>query len=141
MSLPLSSAANFSSKLLASNVIIRLQLLFGVLGFAGLVLVGRIEFASALLYGVVLMMANAAWLARRLEKAKSLDAGAAQRSLYAGAAIRFVALLTGLLLAHALSFHLLLVAGGMFMAQAVIFACALFGFMKDHNEYKGGGIG
>jgi len=141
MSLPLSSAANFSSKLLASNVIIRLQLLFGVLGFAGLVLAGRIEFASALLYGVVLMMVNAVWLARRLEKAKSLDAGAAQRSLYVGAAIRFVVLLAGLLLAHVLSLHLLLVAGGIFMAQAVIFACALLGFMKDHNENKGGGIG
>ena len=99
------------------------------------------EFAFALLYGVVLMVANAVWLAHRLEKTASLDVGAGQRSLYQGAAIRFVALLAGLFLAQFLNLHLLIVAGGMFLAQAVVFLCALFGFMKDHKENKGDGIG
>jgi len=141
MPLPLSSSASFPSKLLASNVMIRLQLIIGLLGFAGLVLAGLSEFGCALLYGVVLMAANAVWLAHRLEKTKSLDAGAAQRFLYLGAAIRFAALLAGLILAYVLNLHLLLVAGGMFLAQAVIFACALLGFMKDQKENKGDGIG
>jgi hypothetical protein len=119
----------------------RLQLVVGFFGFAGLVLAGRIEFAFALLYGVVLMVVNAAWLAHRFRKTASLDVGASQRSLYQGAAIRFVALLAGLLLAQFLHLHLLIVAGGMFLAQAVVFACALSGFMKDQKENKGDGFG
>ncbi|MFQ5346191.1 MAG: ATP synthase subunit I [Mariprofundus sp.] len=120
---------------------IRLQLIFGMLGFAGLVLAGLGEFAFALLYGVVLMVANAVWLAHRLEKTRSLDVGDSQRSLYLGAVIRFVALLAGLFLAHVLNLHLLWVAGGIFLAQSVIFVCALFGFMKEQKENKGDGIG
>ena len=73
----------------------RLQLLVGSLGFIGLVLAGQIEFAFALLYGVALMVANAVWLAHRLEKTESLDVEGSQRSLYQGAVIRFVALLAG----------------------------------------------
>jgi len=120
---------------------IRLQLIVGFLGFAGLVLAGRVEFAFALLYGAVLMVVNAVWLARRLEKTVGLDAGSSQRSLYQGAAMRFVALLAGLFLAQFLNLHLLIVAGGMFLAQVVVFVCALFGFMKDHKENKGDGFG
>lgn len=138
---PLNSAATSPSKLLASNVMFRLQLLVGLFGFAGLALAGRIEYGCALLYGVVLMVANAVWLAHRLEKTASLDIGAGQRSLYQGAAIRFVALLAGLFLAQFLNLHLLIVAGGMFLAQAVIFVCALFGFMKEQKENKGDGFG
>ena len=138
---PLSSVATSPSKLLASSVMFRLQLFVGFFGFAGLVLAGQIEYAFALLYGVALMIGNAAWLAHRLEKTVSLDAGASQRSLYQGAAIRFVALLAGLFLAQFLNLHLLYVAGGMFLAQAVVFVCALFGFMKDHKENKGDGFG
>lgn len=119
----------------------RLQLLVGFFGFAGLVLADRIEYAFALLYGVVLMVVNAVWLAHRLEKTASLDVGASQRSLYKGAAIRFIALLAGLFLAQFLNLHLLIVAGGMFLAQAVIFVCALFGFMKEQKENKGDGFG
>ncbi len=120
---------------------IRLQLIIGSIGFVGLVLVGRIEFAFALLYGVVLMVVNAAWLARRLEKTAGLDVQASQRSLYQGAALRFVALLAGLFIAQLLNLHLLIIAGGMFLAQAVIFICALLGFMKEQKENTGDGIG
>jgi hypothetical protein len=119
-----------------------LQLLLGALGFAGLALADRVEFAFALLYGVVLMVVNVAWLARRLAKTESLDAGAvSQRSLYQGTAIRFMALLAALLLAFFLNLHLLIVAGGIFLAQAVFFVCALFGFMKNKKENEGGGFG
>jgi len=138
---PLSSVATSPSKLLASNIMIRLQLVIGFLGFAGLVLAGLSEFAFALLYGVALMVINAVWLAHRLEKTTSLDAGASQRSLYQGAAIRFVALLAGLFLAQFLNLHLLIVAGGMFLAQAIVFVCALLGFMKEQKVNKGDGIG
>ena len=120
---------------------IRLQLIIGFLSSAGLVLAGLSEFAYALLYGVVLMVINAVWLARRLEKTAGLDAGASQRSLYQGAVLRFAALLAGLFLAQFLNLHLLIVAGGMFLAQAVVFVCALFGFMKDQKETKGDGFG
>jgi hypothetical protein len=104
----------------------RLQLLVGLVGFAGLFLADRLEFAFALLYGVVLMVTNAVWLAHRLEKTESLDAGASQRSLYQGAALRFVALLAGLFLAQFLNLHLLFVAGGMFLAQTVVFCPVWF---------------
>jgi len=119
----------------------RVQLVVGFFGFTCLALAGRMEFAFALLYGVVLMVANAVWLAHRLRKTESLDVGASQRSLYQGAAMRFVALLAGLFLAQFLNLHLLIVAGGMFLAQAVVFACALLGFMKDQKEDKGDGFG
>lgn len=119
----------------------RLQLFAGFFGFTGLVLAGQVEYAFALLYGVVLMIGNAIWLAHRLEKTESLDAEGSQRSLYQGAALRFVALLAGLFLAQFLNLHLLFVAGGMFLAQTVVFLCALFGFMKDHKENKGDGFG
>ncbi len=119
---------------------LRLQVLVGLLGFAGLAVTSRIEFALALLYGVVLMVVNAAWLAQRLRQTESLDVGAGQRSLLQGAATRFVALLAGLLLAQLLGLHLLIVAGGMFLAQTVVFLCALLGFMKDHKENKGEGF-
>lgn len=119
----------------------RLQLLLGSLGFIAFVLAGRPGFGFALLYGVALMVLNALWLAQRLEKTKGLDAGAGQRSLYLGAAIRFVALLAGLMLAHLLGLHLLVVAGGMLLAQAVVFICALLGFRKDYKAGKGDGVG
>lgn len=133
--------AKSPSKLLISNVMFRLQASAGLIGFAVLTLAGHIDHAFALLYGVFLMLGNAVWLAQRLEKTKGLDAESGQRSLYLGAAIRFVALLVGLLLAQFLHLHLLIVAGGMFLAQAVVFVCALFGFMKDSKENKGDGFG
>jgi hypothetical protein len=137
----LSPAAIVPAASIAPANLVRLQLLAGVFGFFCLALAGRIEFAFALLYGVALMLANAAWLAHRLEKSASLDAAAGLRSLYMGAAVRFLALLAGLLLAYGLNLHLLVVASGMFLAQAIVFACAMTGFMKDQKENKGDGLG
>ena len=116
-------------------------MLLGVVGFAVFILVGRSDLALALLYGVTLMMVNGWWLARRLEKTKGLDARAGQRSLYLGAAMRFVALLAALMVGHLLGLHLLGVAAGMLLAQAVVFICALLGFRKDYKAEKGDGVG
>jgi len=66
-------------------------------------------------------------------KTNGLSVEAGQRSLYAGAAIRFVSLIVGLLLAYAMGLHLLLVAAGMFVAQTVIFISALVGFKREQE--------
>ena len=129
------------TKLLSLNVMFRLQLLLGAVGFIVLTLIGRMDYAQALLYGVALMMVNGWWLARRLELTRGLDAKAGQSSLYLGAAMRFVALLAALMLGHLLGLHLLGVAAGMLLAQAVVFICALLGFRKDYKAEKGDGVG
>jgi len=118
--------------------IIRTQAIAGVLGLIGLALIGQFEHVFSLLYGIGLMIGNSWWLACRLEKTHSLDVEAGQRSLYAGAALRFVALIVVLLVAQALGLHLLVVAAGMFIAQAAVFVAALIEFKK---ESKGEGLG
>jgi len=114
-----------------------LQLLLGILGFVCLILVDQAEFAYALLYGVTLMVVNMALHARRLSKAAGLNADVSRHSFYQDAAIRFAGLLLGLLLAVFLNLHLLIVAGGIFLAQTVFFVCALFGFTKYQKEIEG----
>ena len=118
--------------------ILRSQVVAGVFGFAVLALFGQMAYALALLYGLLLMAGNAWWLARRLENTRGLDVEASQRSLFAGASLRFVALLAGLLMAHLIGLHLLAVAAGMFLAQTVVFITAAKEFKK---EGKGEGLG
>ena len=122
----------------AIGSMIRLQVVVGVLGSIGLALFGLIDFALSFSYGIAMMVANAVWLARRLDKTRGMDSSSGTRSLYAGAVLRFVALIVGLMLAHLAGLHLLLVAAGMFIAQAVVFVSAIVGFRK---EYKGGELG
>jgi hypothetical protein len=110
---------------------LRLQILLGALGCLTLVALGQINHALSFLCGVLLMAVNGWWLAMRLDKASGLGVEAGQRSLYAGAAIRFVALIAGLLLAHVAGLHLLLVAAGMFVAQVSVFVLALAGFREE----------
>ncbi|MFQ5518732.1 MAG: ATP synthase subunit I [Mariprofundus sp.] len=118
--------------------IFRLQMIVATLVSVGLVLFAKSGFVPSLLFGVLLMAGNAWWLARRLEKTQGLGVEAAQRSLYAGAALRFVALIAALLLAFLVGLHLLVVAAGMFLAQMIVFSSALIEFKKD---YKGDGFG
>jgi len=120
-------------------VFFRMQLLAGVVGFLLLSVFVQAGWAVAYFYGLLLMVANASWLARRLDKTGELDVEASQRSLFAGAGLRFVALIAGLLLAHWIGLHLLLVAGGMFIAQLVVFVTAIVGFKKEDS--KGDGFG
>jgi len=122
----------------AVGSMIRLQALVGVIGFSGLALYGQMESALSLLYGVAMMVVNSLWLARRLDRTRGMDADSSKRSLYAGAVLRFVTLVAGLGLAHLVGLHLLIVAAGVFVAQAVVFVSALIGIRK---EYKGGGLG
>jgi len=112
--------------------ILRLQLVLGLFVFLLLAAMGQMNYAQSCLYGVLLMAVNGWWLARRLARVSGLDVEAGQRSLYAGAAIRFVALIAGLLLAYAIGLHLLLVAAGMFIAQVSVFVSALAGFRKEY---------
>jgi len=97
----------------------------GLAGFLILIVYGQIAYALAYAYGVILMAVNGMWLAGRLGKVRDMDVKAGQQSLYAGAAMRFVALIAGLFLAQVLGLHLLLVAIGIFMAQMGLFIYAL----------------
>jgi len=111
--------------------LLRLQLVLGTLGFSMLATLSQMNYALSFLCGVLLMAVNGWWLARRLDKTSGLGVEAGQQSLYAGAAIRFIALIAGLLLAHVAGLHLLLVAAGMFVAQVSVFVLALAGFRKE----------
>jgi len=110
----------------------------GALVFICLAAFGQMVYAVSLFYGVAVMAGNAWWLARRLDGTNGLDVYAGQRSLYAGAALRFIALIAVLLLAHLIGLHLLAVAAGMFVAQAVVFISAMKEFKR---EGKGEGLG
>ncbi len=122
----------------AFSNIFRTQAIVGTLGFVGLIVLTQAVYAFSLLYGACLMMGNAWWLAYRLEKTQGLEVEAGQRSLFAGAALRFVALIVALLVAQLIGLHLLIVAAGMFIAQAAVFVTALIEFKK---EGKGEGLG
>ena len=122
----------------AVGLMVRLQILVGTLGFIGLMLYDQPNAALSLLYGVAMMIVNALWLSRRLDKTRGMDADSGKRSLYIGAVLRFMALIAGLMLAHLAGLHLLVVAAGVFIAQAVVFVSAIVGF---RTEYKGGGLG
>ncbi|HKI62488.1 MAG TPA: ATP synthase subunit I [Mariprofundaceae bacterium] len=107
------------------------QLIAGGCVAVGFALFVHLEIGLAVLFGVVLMVVNAAWLNRRMMATEGLDVEAGQRNLYSGAALRFGGLLLGLLVAGVMGLHLLYVALGMFVAQAVIFFTALRGFGKE----------
>ena len=113
--------------------ILRLQLVVGVVGALALDVFGYFLFAASFFYGVVMMAINGWWLAIRLKKTNGLDVEAGQRSLYTGAAIRFVSLMVGLILAYAMGLHLLLVATGMFVAQMSMFISALVSFKREQE--------
>jgi len=115
----------------AMRRIIRMQCLVGVTGGLILLMLGSAVFAMAFAYGVVLMSVNAWWLSRRLDKTLGMDASAGQRSLFAGAVLRFVALIAGLLLGQLIGLHLMLVAAGMFVAQVLVYMVALFELKRN----------
>ncbi len=113
--------------------IFRLQMLFGLVGFLLVAALSEIVYALSFLCGVMMMAANGWWMAKRLAGIDGLSVESAQRSLYAGAAMRFVSLIAGLLVAQMIGLHLLGVASGMFVAQAVIFISALVGFKREQD--------
>ncbi|MDX8389546.1 MAG: ATP synthase subunit I [Mariprofundaceae bacterium] len=77
--------------------------------------------AMALLYGVVFSLLNGLWLAQRLMCAADLDVQTGTRLLYRSAAVRFVALIAALSVAHLLNLHLLAVAVGIVVAHLIMF--------------------
>jgi len=108
-----------------------MQAITGILGSLVLLVLGYATFAAAFFYGVLLMILNAWLLARRLNQTHKMSVEAVQRSIYAGAAIRFVMLIAGLLLGHLLGLHLLLVAAGMFVAQVLVYMLALIDLKQE----------
>ncbi len=116
--------------------IFRMQFVLGLVVFLLLAVIGQVNYAQSFLYGLLLMAVNGWWLARRLDKVSVLDVAAGQRSVYAGAAIRFVALIAALLVAYVIGLHLLLVAAGMFVAQVGVFVSALAGFKEEYVSEK-----
>ncbi len=124
---PVSQAA---SPYMASGFMLK-QLAAGVITAAGCALFVNPMAGLAVLFGVLLMIGNAAWMDRRMAAVAGLDEEADQRSLYEGAVFRFAGLLIGLLIAGASGLHLLFVALGIFVTQAVLFFAALQRFSID----------
>jgi len=108
-----------------------MQIIAGILGCLILLMLSYGAFAVAYFYGVLLMIVNAWLLARKLNQANELSVEAIQRSIYAGAAIRFVIVIAGLLLGHLLDLHLMVVAVGMFAAQVLVYMLALIDLQKE----------
>jgi len=117
-------------KVFAVGSIIRMQILLGVIGFLLMALLGLVVYAASYVYGIGLMVVNGCWLAFRLARAGELAAEDGQQLLYVGAAFRFLALIAGLLMAQLLGLHLLVVAAGMFAAQAVLFIFTVCEYSK-----------
>jgi len=75
-------------------------------------------------FGVLVAMLTAVLLGRRIDAAAMAQPELGERMLYAGAVLRFVAVLLALLLAYWLGLHLLAVAAGMLLAQVAMFVYA-----------------
>ncbi|MDX8392701.1 MAG: ATP synthase subunit I [Mariprofundaceae bacterium] len=80
--------------------------------------------ASGVMFGVFVTMLSTVLLGRRIEAAAQAQPEAGQRMLYAGAVVRFIAVLVALVLAYGLGLHLLAVAAGMLLAQLAMFVYA-----------------
>jgi len=90
----------------------------------------------SLAYGVLLTMFSGFFLACHVQRAGNADKANGQRLLYTGAALRFLGVLAALLLSYRLGLHLLVVAGGMLLAQI-----ALFTYAASHaNGYVNAGL-
>jgi len=75
-------------------------------------------------FGVLIIMLSTMLLGRRIFEAAATDTESGQRMLYAGAVMRFMFVLTALIVAYSLGLHLFAVAVGMVLAQAAMFFCA-----------------
>lgn len=113
--------------------VIRMQVMAGVLGCLALLVFANVVYAMSYVYGVVMMAMNAWWLARKLD---DIHPDTGQGTLIAGAALRFVTLVVGLLIGQWLGLHLLLVAVGIFVAQLLVYVVALYGLSKEHTEVE-----
>ncbi len=128
-----------SSKYLSAYVkVVRLQLVVGVVISAIVAPFFGFVFAGSFLYGALLMGVNSWLMSRRMQAVQGALLSADQRVLYVGAAVRFMLLIVALFVAHLLGMFLLLVALGMFAAQAVLFFIMWMNFRK---EGKGEGLG
>jgi len=114
------------------------QLVPGFILLVFFMLTGNAITAFSCLYGSALMAAGSWELARRLQSGVNQDA--LQRSLYAGAVIRFVLVLVGLAIGYLIGLYLPAIAGGMFAAQVIFYMVSLRRYKSeagDKGEYLG----
>jgi len=86
-------------------------------------------------FGVLVAMFSALLLGRRIDAAVVAQPEIGQRMLYAGAVLRFVAVLLALFLAYWLGLHLLAVAAGILLAQIAMFAYAARHARRSFNGH------
>jgi len=100
------------------------QLGAGLVGMLTAVLCYDVKAALGTGFGVLIVMLSTMLLGRRIHGAAATDPESGQRMLYAGAVMRFMLVLTALIIAYGLGLHLLAVAVGMVLAQVAIFVFA-----------------
>ncbi len=100
------------------------QAVAGVVGSVAVAIWFNAVLVLSLACGVLLTMFNGFFLACRIRHAGGVDGENGTRLLYTGVVFRFVGVLAVLLLAYGLGLHLLVVAGGMLLAQIALFAYA-----------------
>jgi len=103
------------------------QLGSGLLAMLAAVLFYDVKVALGVGFGVMIIMLSTILLGRRIHSAAATDPESGQRMLYAGAVMRFVLVLTALVMAYGLGLHLLAVAVGMGLAQVAMFVFAASG--------------
>jgi len=103
------------------------QLGAGLLAMLTAVLFYDVQVALGVGFGVMIIMLSTILLGRRIHNAAATDPESGQRMLYAGAVMRFVLVLTALVMAYGLGLHLLAVAVGMVLAQVAMFVFAASG--------------
>ena len=115
-----------SSEESSSSVQIALlwQLGSGLLAMLAAALFYDLKVALGVGFGVMIIMLSTILLGRRIHSAAATDPESGQRMLYAGAVMRFVLVLTALVMAYGLGLHLLAVAVGMVLAQVAMFVFA-----------------
>lgn len=99
----------------------------GLLAMLAAVLCFDVKAALGVGFGVMIIMLSTILLERRIHRAAATDPDSGQRMLYAGAVMRFVLVLTALVVAYGLGLHLLAVAVGMVLAQVAMFFFAASG--------------
>ena len=103
------------------------QLGAGLFAMLAAVLFYDVKVALGVGFGVMIVMLSTILLGRRIHSAAATDPESGQRMLYAGAVMRFVLVLTALVMAYGLGLHLLAVAVGMVLAQVAMFVFAASG--------------
>jgi len=127
-------AANSGGSSYSVQIALLWQLGAGLLAMLTAVLFYDVKVALGVGFGVTIVMLTTILLGRRIHSAAATDPESGQRMLYAGAVMRFVLVLTALVMAYGLGLHLLAVAVGMVLAQAAMFVFAASGLRTQFKR-------